>query len=66
MTDNSDRPVREIPKFLAKHGITRVTDNVPEGRQVRPPPHLLFTLFEPEFMAAFTRPSRGNQDETPD
>lgn len=49
---------REIPDFLRKHGITRVTDNVQPGQQVRPPAGLLFTLFREELMDALTTGGR--------
>ena len=43
----------EIPDFLAKHGITAVEDNVPEGCRVEPSAFsgAFVTLFRGELMA---------------
>ncbi len=38
----------DIPDCLAKHGITKVEDNVPKGYQVVPPKGVFFMLFGEE------------------
>ncbi len=52
---------RPIPGFLRKRGIKTLTDNVPEGHQVRVPARLFFTLFEDEIIKA-TKPASSPAD----
>jgi hypothetical protein len=51
----------EIPDFLKKHGIKKVTDNVPEGHQVRAPHRVFSLFFSQELQKHLTRP--GSSDE---
>lgn len=45
----------EIPDFLKKHGIETVTDNVPEGHQVRAPHRLFSQFFSQDLQKHLTR-----------
>ncbi len=44
-----------IPKFLKKHGIKTVSDNVPPGCEPRAPARTFMVLFGSEVMEAFTK-----------
>ena len=48
-----------MPEFLAKKGINVITDNVPDGHQVRAPAGALLALFEDEILAVATTRSRA-------
>lgn len=49
------------PDFLASRGITRVSDNVPEGHRVSAPKGLIFAYFGKQLMAHLQK----NPLETP-
>lgn len=51
----------EIPDFLKKHGIESVTDNVPEGHQVRAPHRLFSMMFAEALQKHLTRPDSPNE-----
>lgn len=56
----------EIPDFLTKRGITKITDNIPEGHQLRAPAITFFTLFREDIIKACTRPAKGDPHVPPD
>lgn len=53
----------EIPDFLAKHGVKRVEDNVPDGHGVKAPARRFVSLFRKRLMAEFTTTVGGSNDE---
>ncbi len=63
---NDDDVKVEIPDFLTKRGITKLTDNIPEGHQVRAPAKLFATLFKEEIVEACTKPASADTHLPPD
>lgn len=55
----------DIPDFLRKRGITRVTDNLQPGQTLQAPARLFFTLFREELVNACTRPSTTGDGHAP-
>ena len=43
---------KPIPEFLLKRGITRVTRNIPEGKEIRLPPKTFALFFGEEILQA--------------
>jgi len=49
-----------IPDFLAKKGITKVSDNVPDGHEVRLPAGRIFLFFGERLMDQLQEKQRAN------
>lgn len=59
MPEHNQRPV---PKTLARHGVTRVEDNVPAGCRVAAPSAIAVRLFGEALRVALAERRRGGGD----